>query len=225
MSESEKSGTGALNPGAGALIIAVDGPAASGKGTLARHLADHFGLRHLDTGGLYRAVGACVLRDGDDPADAGASEAAAYNLTESDLKAPNLRDEEVGQAASILSVHPPVRAALLAYQRDFANTTPGAVLDGRDIGTVVCPEAAAKIYLAASPEVRAARRAKELRLRGVESIESRVLQEMKDRDARDSGRAVAPLKAAEDALTIDTTGLSPDEVFDLALSFIAARAN
>jgi cytidylate kinase len=146
-------------------------------------------------------------------------------LTKSDLKAPNLRDEEVGQAASILSVHPPVRAALLAYQRDFANTTPGAVLDGRDIGTVVCPEAAAKIYLAASPEVRAARRAKELRLRGVESIESRVLQEMKDRDARDSGRAVAPLKAAADALTIDTTGLSPDEVFDLALSFIAARAD
>jgi len=218
MAKSEK-------PGTGVLIIAVDGPAASGKGTLACRLADHLGLRHLDTGGLYRAVGARVLRDSDDPADAGASEAAACNLTESDLKAPNLRDEEVGQAASILSVHSSVRAALLAYQRDFANTLPGAVLDGRDIGTVVCPEAAAKIYLAASPEVRAARRAKELRLHGVESIESRVLQEMKDRDARDSGRAVAPLKAAEDALTIDTTGHSADEVFDLALSFIAARVD
>ncbi|MBT3171143.1 MAG: (d)CMP kinase [Rhodospirillaceae bacterium] len=206
-----------------AIIIAVDGPAASGKGTLARRLADHFTLRHLDTGGLYRAAAVRLLESGGDPADAATAEAAARNLAENDLKSPHLRDEEVGQAASILSAHPPVRAALLAYQRDFAATPPGAVLDGRDIGTVVCPEATGKIYLEASAETRAARRAKELRLRGVESIESRVLQEMKDRDARDSGRAVAPLKAAEDALTIDTTGLSPDEVFDLALSYIAAR--
>ncbi|MBT5037813.1 MAG: (d)CMP kinase [Rhodospirillaceae bacterium] len=206
-----------------AIIIAVDGPAASGKGTLARRLADHFTLRHLDTGGLYRAAAVRLLESGGDPADAATAEAAARNLAENDLKSPHLRDEEVGQAASILSAHPPVRAALLAYQRDFAATPPGAVLDGRDIGTVVCPEATGKIYLEASAETRAARRAKELRLRGVESIESRVLQEMKDRDARDSGRAVAPLKAAEDALTIDTTDLSPDEVFDLALSYIAAR--
>ena len=206
-----------------AIIIAVDGPAASGKGTLARRLADHFTLRHLDTGGLYRAAAVRLLESGGDPADAATAEAAARNLAENDLKSPQLRDEAGGQAASILSAHPPVRAALLAYQRDFAATPPGAVLDGRDIGTVVCPEATGKIYLEASAETRAARRAKELRLRGVESIESRVLQEMKDRDARDSGRAVAPLKAAEDALTIDTTGLSPDEVFDLALSYIAAR--
>ena len=206
-----------------AFIIAVDGPAASGKGTLARRLADHFGLRRLDTGGLYRAAAVRVLRTGGDPADATASEAAARNIAEKDLNSPKLRDEEVGQAASILSAHPAVREALLAYQRDFAGTPPGAVLDGRDIGTVVCPEASAKVYLEASAEIRAARRAKELRLRGVESIESRVLQEMKDRDARDSGRAVAPLMAAEDALTIDTTGLTPDQVLDRALRFIAAQ--
>ncbi|HIM44675.1 MAG: Cytidylate kinase [Alphaproteobacteria bacterium MarineAlpha10_Bin2] len=205
------------------VTIAVDGPAASGKGTLARRLADHFGLNHLDTGGLYRAVAVRVLRQGGDPADEASGETAAQNLETQDLEAPNLRAEEVGQAASIVSAHPKVRAALLIYQRDFAATPPGAVLDGRDIGTVVCPEAGAKIYLDASLETRAKRRVKELRLRGVESIESRVLQEMQDRDARDSGRAVAPLKAAEDALTMDTTDLSPDEVFDRALSYIAAR--
>jgi cytidylate kinase len=211
-------------PDAGAMIIAVDGPAASGKGTLARRLADHFGLGHLDTGALYRAVAVRVLRAGGDPADAATGETAALSLAPKDLESPNLRDEEVGQAASIVSVHPPVRAALLAYQRDFAATPPGAVLDGRDIGTVVCPRADAKIYLQASAEARARRRAKELRFRGVESIESRVLQEMQDRDARDSARAVAPMKAAADALEIDTTELSPDEVFDLALSYVAARA-
>jgi len=206
-----------------AIVIAVDGPAASGKGTLARRLAEHFGLRHLDTGGLYRAVAARMLRLGEDPADAQSGENAAKNLEEQDRNAPNLRAEEVGQAASIVSAHPPVRAALLAYQRAFAATPPGAVLDGRDIGTVVCPEANGKIYLDASVEARAERRVKELRLRGVESIESRVLQEMQDRDARDSGRAVAPLKAAEDALKIDTTGLTPDAVFDRALTYLAAR--
>lgn len=205
------------------VTIAVDGPAASGKGTLARRLAEHLGLKHLDTGGLYRAVAVRVLRCGDDPGDETAGECAAQHLETQDLEAPNLRAEEVGQTASIVSAHPKVRAALLLYQRSFAATPPGAVLDGRDIGTVVCPGADAKIYLDASPEARAKRRAKELRLRGVESIESRVLQEMKDRDARDSGRAVAPLKAAEDALKMDTTDLSPDEVFDWALSYILAR--
>jgi cytidylate kinase len=209
--------------GARAVTIAVDGPAASGKGTLARRLAAHFGLAHLDTGGLYRAVAARMLRLGQDPADAEAGEQAAQNLEDQDRNAPNLRAEEVGQAASIVSAHPPVRAALLAYQRSFAATPPGAVLDGRDIGTVVCPEADGKIYLDASLEARAERRVKELRLRGAESIESRVLQEMRDRDARDSGRAVAPLVAADDALKIDTTGLTPDEVFDRALSYLAAR--
>lgn len=204
-------------------IIAVDGPAASGKGTLARRLAEHFGLKHLDTGGLYRAVAVRVLRHGGDPTDESAGQQAALNLEAQDRDAPNLRAEEVGRAASIVSAHPKVRAALLAYQRKFAGAPPGAVLDGRDIGTVVCPEADGKIYLDASLEARAKRRVKELRLRGVESIESRVLQEMQDRDARDSGRAIAPLKAAHDALKIDTTGLSPDEVFDRALSYLAAR--
>ena len=205
------------------VVIAVDGPAASGKGTLARRLAKHFGLLHLDTGGLYRAVAARMLRLGEDPSDSEAGEKAAKNLEDRDRSAPNLRAETVGQAASVVSAHPPVRAALLVYQRAFATTPPGAVLDGRDIGTVVCPEANGKIYLDASIEARAMRRVKELRLRGAESIESRVLQEMQDRDARDSGRAVAPLKPAKDALKIDTTFLTPDEVFDRALTYIAAR--
>ncbi len=213
----------ATQAGKPAVKIAVDGPAASGKGTLARRLADHFGLSHLDTGGLYRAVALRVLGQGGDPSDETTGENAAQNLEKRDLEAPNLRAEEVGRAASIVSAHPAVRAALLVYQRTFAATSPGAVLDGRDIGTVVCPEADAKIYLDASVEARAKRRVKELRLRGVESIESRVLQEMEDRDARDSGRAVAPLRAADDALRIDSTDLSPDEVFDRALSYIAER--
>ena len=213
----------ATQAGKPAVKIAVDGPAASGKGTLARRLADHFGLSHLDTGGLYRAVALRVLGQGGDPSDETTGENAAQNLEKRDLEAPNLRAEEVGRAASIVSAHPAVRAALLVYQRTFAATSPGAVLDGRDIGTVVCPEADAKIYLDASVEARAKRRVKELRLRGVESIESRVLQEMQDRDARDSGRAVAPLRAADDALRIDTTDLSPDKVFDRALSYIAER--
>ena len=213
----------ATQAGKPAMKIAVDGPAASGKGTLARRLAGHFGLRHLDTGGLYRAVAVRVLCQGGDPSDETTGENAAQNLEKRDLEAPNLRSEEVGQAASIVSSHPAVRAALLVYQRTFAARSPGAVLDGRDIGTVVCPEADAKIYLDASIEARAKRRVKELRLRGVESIESRVLQEMQDRDARDSGRAVAPLRAADDALRIDTTDLSPDKVFDRALSYIAER--
>ena len=213
----------ATQAGKPAVKIAVDGPAASGKGTLARRLADHFGLSHLDTGGLYRAVALRVLGQGGDPSDETTGENAAQNLEKRDLEAPNLRAEEVGRAASIVSAHPAVRAALLVYQRTFAATSPGAVLDGRDIGTVVCPEADAKIYLDASVEARAKRRVKELRLRGVESIESRVLQEMEDRDARDSGRAVAPLRAADDALRIDSTDLSPDEVFDRALSYVAER--
>ena len=206
-----------------AVTIAVDGPAASGKGTLARRLAASFGLSHLDTGGLYRAVASRPLRLGGDPGDETAGEKAAQSLEQKDLEAADLRTEEVGQAASVVSAHPGVRAALLAYQRQFAATPPGAVLDGRDIGTVVCPGADGKIYLEAPVEVRARRRVKELRLRGVESIESRVLQEMQDRDARDSGRAVAPLKAAADALKIDTSDLSPDEVFDRALSYLTAR--
>lgn len=205
------------------IVIAVDGPAAAGKGTLGRRLAEHFGLRHLDTGLLYRAVAARVLRSGGDPSDPAAAVAAAQSLMPEDLEDPSLREERVSQAASQVASLDAVRAALLDYQRDFANTPPGAVLDGRDIGTVVCPDATAKLYLDASVETRAKRRAKELRSRGVESIESRVLQEMKERDARDSAREVAPLAPAGDALKIDTTDASPDEVFERALSFVASR--
>ena len=206
------------------MIIAIDGPAAAGKGILAKRLAEHFGLALMDTGLIYRAVGMNVVRAGGDPEDAEAATAVAEQISAADLDVGDLRSDTAADAASKVSVVPGVRAALLAFQREFAaNPSGGAVLDGRDIGTVVCPEADAKIYLDASVEARAKRRVKELRLRGVESIESRVLQEMQDRDARDSGRAVAPLKAAEDALTMDTTDLSPDEVFDRALSYIAER--
>ena len=207
----------------GRLVIAVDGPAASGKGTLARRIAAHYGLRHLDTGSLYRAVGRKLLKSNNDPADSGLAEAAARSLGANDLADPDLREEETAKAASIVASQPAVRAAMLDYQRAFAGTPPGAVLDGRDIGTVVCPDATAKIYLDASVEVRAARRAKELQGNDTKSIESRVLSEMKERDARDSERNVAPLRAAEDACVIDTTGLGPDEVFDRAVAFIALK--
>lgn len=210
-------------PDAHPLVIAVDGPAASGKGTLARRLAAHFGLPHLDTGMLYRAVAAHMLGEDADPADAGAASQAARELAFGALDSEALRDERVGQAASVLAKHSSVRAALLGYQRDFAARRPGAVLDGRDIGTVVCPDAKAKIFLAASPAARGARRVKELRTRGVKSIESRVLHELKERDARDSERDVAPLMPAADAFVIETTDLTPDEVFERASSFVVSR--
>ena len=195
-------------------VIAVDGPAASGKGTLARRLAAHYGLRHLDTGLVYRAVGLKVLRDGLDPL------AAAEAVTLADLDRPELRSEEVGQAASKFAAIPEVRTALRALQRRFAETPPGAVLDGRDIGTVVFPDAGAKIFIDASPELRAERRHRELLERGVASIYSRVLQDMKDRDARDRDRAVAPLIPATDALVIDSSTLDADGVFALAVAHI-----
>jgi cytidylate kinase len=202
------------------LVIAVDGPAASGKGTLARRLAAHYGLRHLDTGSLYRVVGLRVVRAGGEPADPAQSAAAAEGITVVDLADPRLRDEEVGQAASIVAAHGTVRAALLDYQRAFAAQPPGAVLDGRDVGTVVCPDAKVKIFLEASPEVRAQRRLNELRSRGVESIESRVLEEMRARDARDRRRDVAPLRPAEDAHRIDTSTLDADIVFERAVAIV-----
>ena len=204
-------------------VIAVDGPAASGKGTLSRRLAEHFNYNYLDTGSLYRSVAAKVLREGEDPNVSARCEFIAQNLDEKDLTNPKLRDEKTGQVASIISAHPAVRAALLQYQRKFSQLKPGAVLDGRDIGTIVIPKAQAKLYLEASLATRAQRRSKELQLRGVESIESHVLQEMKDRDTRDSSRAVAPLRPADDALIIDTTDLSPDEVFQKALLYVEAR--
>ena len=205
------------------LVIAVDGPAASGKGTLARRLAEHFGLRHLDTGSLYRAVGLKVLKNNDNPADRVRAEAAARDLQGDDLTDPRLREDATAKAASLVAAQPDVRAVLLAYQRAFAQQLPGAVLDGRDIGTVVCPDATAKIYLDASVEVRAARRAKELQVEATKSIESRVLSDMIERDARDSKRDVAPLKVADDACVIDTMGLGPDDVFDRARAFVSSR--
>ena len=204
-------------------VIAIDGPAASGKGTLAKALAKHLHFRHLDTGGLYRAVAVNLLKNKADPSIVNNAEDAAKKINERDINSPNLRDEEVGQVASIISTYPTVRKELLKYQREFSNTPPGSILDGRDIGTIVCPDANAKIFLKAPVELRAYRRSKELRLRGVECIESRVLKEMQDRDTRDSERATAPLVAAQDAFEIDTTDLTPEKVFDLALSYVEAR--
>ena len=205
------------------LVIAVDGPAAAGKGTLARRLAAHYGLRHLDTGSLYRAAALRLLRANGDPAREAEAAAAARDVTAADLDDPALRGEEVGQAASVVAAHGAVRVALLDYQRTFAAGPPGAVLDGRDIGTVVCPDAQAKIYLEATPDVRAKRRLCELRSRGVESIESTVLEEIIARDVRDSRRSAAPLKPAADASRIDTSALGPDEVFEQALAIVDSR--
>jgi cytidylate kinase len=201
----------------------VDGPAASGKGTLARRLAAHYGLNYLDTGLLYRAVAHRVVCEGRDPADAVGAEAVAHEVDLAALEDPALRDEAVSQIASVVAAYPGVRAALLARQRALANTLPGAILDGRDIGTVVCPDAHVKIFLEASVEARAARRLKELRNRGDNGIKSRVLQDMKARDARDRAREAAPLKAAQDAFVIETDDLGPDEVFARAVGIIASR--
>ena len=205
------------------LVIAVDGPAAVGKGTLARRLAAHYGLHHLDTGSLYRATALRVLRSGGDPEVEAEAEAAAHGITDDDLGDPALRNEDVGQAGSVVAAHGAVRRALLGYQRAFAARPPGAVLDGRDIGTVVCPDAQVKFYLEASAEVRATRRLCELRSRGVESIESRVLDEIIARDARDRRRSAAPMKPAADACRIDTTALGPDDVFEQAVAIVDAR--
>ena len=204
-------------------MIAVDGPAAVGKGTLARRLAAHYGLRHLDTGSLYRATALRLLRSGGDPESEPEAEAAAKGIADDDLGDAALRNEDVGQAASVVATHGAVRRALLGYQRAFAARPPGAVLDGRDISTVVCPDAHVKFYLEASAEVRAARRLCELRSRGVESIESRVLDEITARDARDRRRSAAPMKPATDACRIDTTALGPDDVFEQAVAIVDAR--
>jgi cytidylate kinase len=205
------------------MIIAIDGPAAAGKGTLARRLADRFGLNYLDTGALYRAVGVAVLRAGGDPADPEAAAGAARSLDPAGLADPALRGEAAGEAASKVAAIPAVRAALLDFQRAYAARPPGAVLDGRDIGTVVCPDAQVKIFVTASLERRAERRLKELLDKGVSAIGERVLQEMKDRDARDSARSVAPLVPAADAVLLDTTELDADAAFAAAVQIISQR--
>ena len=209
------------------LVIAIDGPAASGKGTLARRLARALNLAHLESGLLYRAVAFRMLLAGHDPKDAAAAEKAARLVDLGDLSDPELRDEAVSAAASVVSAHPGVRAALLAAQRGFVAHPPpgkdGVVIDGRDIGTVVCPAATAKIFLTASPEIRAERRARELRQGGRDAISNRVLQDMKERDARDTDRAVSPLSPAKDAFILDTTDLDEDAAFAAALAFVRSR--
>ena len=199
------------------LLIAIDGPAASGKGTLARRIARHFGLPHLDTGLLYRAVGWLSGTRGLDPV------AAAAGLTTADLAEPALRGDEAGQAASKVAAIPQVRANLLKFQQEFAGQAAGAVLDGRDIGTVICPDAPVKLFVTASLEARADRRFRELRERGVETIRPRVLAEMAERDRRDSERAAAPMKAAPDAYLLDTSDMDADAAFAAAVAFIERK--
>ncbi|AHM04029.1 Cytidylate kinase [Roseibacterium elongatum DSM 19469] len=197
--------------------VAIDGPAAAGKGTISRAVAAHFGFAHLDTGLLYRAVGARMLR-GEDPVG------AAEGLTQEDLADPDaLRGPDVAQAASKVAVIPEVRAALVDYQRAFARRAGGAVLDGRDIGTVICPEAEAKLFVTASAEVRAARRHSELTERGIAADYADVLSDVRERDARDANRAVAPLLPAEDAAIVDTSDLSIEAAVARAVAEIRAR--
>jgi len=209
------------------VIIAVDGPAASGKGTLSRRLAKHLGYAHLDTGKIYRAVGQSVLLSGGDPSDPENALKAARELTPEALSDPNLTADTVATAASKVAVIDAVRAELLTFQQNFAKTPPdgrpGAILDGRDIGTVVCPEANVKLFVDAGVEVRAERRYKELLDRGEKIIYARVLQELKDRDDRDRNRAVAPLIAASDAFVLDTSVLGPEEAFRAALAIIESE--
>ncbi|MSO76621.1 MAG: (d)CMP kinase [Alphaproteobacteria bacterium] len=209
------------------MIIAIDGPAAAGKGTLARRLAAHFALAYLDTGLLYRAVARKLLDAGGEANDATAAAAIARGLVPADLEQAGLRQPEVSDAASKVAAIEGVRAALLAFQRSFAHHPPrgamGAVLDGRDIGTVVCPDATVKLFLTATPEVRARRRHTELLGEGVESIYARVFVEVRGRDERDSQRGIAPLVPAQDAVELDTTGLDADAVFARALALIGCR--
>lgn len=208
------------------LVIAMDGPVAAGKGTLSRRLAVALGLAHLDTGLLYRAVAAKLLDAGADPDDGFAAARVAEALVPDDLGRNDLRREDVGQGASKVASQPAVRRALLKFQRDFATRPPGgcegAVLDGRDIGTVVCPDASVKFFVTANPEERAHRRHKELLARGEESIYARVLSDLEERDARDAARADAPLRAAADAVVIDTTKMDIEAAFEMVLATVAA---
>lgn len=198
------------------LTIAIDGPAASGKGTIGKALAAHFGLGHLDTGLLYRAVGHQMLQ-GEDPVE------AAARLTAADLDREGLRGPEAAQAASRVAAIPEVRAALVDFQRAFAAREGGAVLDGRDIGTVICPDAPVKLYVTASSEVRAERRHRELAARGHGTSFEEVLADILARDARDADRADAPMRAAGDAVLIDTSRLGVEEAVARAITAVEAR--
>jgi cytidylate kinase len=199
------------------LVIAIDGPSAAGKGTLAERLASHFSLPHLDTGLLYRAVGYLAEKTGREPAE------VAAGLQVADLADPALRGDVAGQAGSKVAAIPEVRSNLLKFQKQFSSQPSGAVLDGRDIGTVICPDAAVKLFVTASLESRAERRYRELRGRGGDTIKPRVLAEMAERDRRDSERAAAPLKAAPDAYLLDTSDMDADAAFAAALAFIEGK--
>ena len=201
------------------MIIAVDGPAASGKGTIAKALAAHFDLPFLDTGLLYRAVGMAVLEAGGDPASPEDALEAALHLS-SALDDPGLKSEAAGKAASLVSAHPGVRAALLDRQKRFADQAGGAVLDGRDIGTVIAPHADAKLFVTASPEVRAARRHQELKRMGLDVHLEAVLHDIRARDERDSQRSAAPLRMADDAVLLDTSDMTIDQAIAAAIGIV-----
>lgn len=204
------------------MIIAIDGPAASGKGTLGKRLAAHYGLRHLDTGLIYRAVAKAVLEKGQSPSDAAAATAAAKSLDPSRFDEVSLKAHGISEAASVVSAISSVREALLAFQREFAARPPGAVLDGRDIGTVICPDADVKIYVTASPEIRARRRAAEYEAQGRGVGEAEVLADIRNRDQRDQSRSIAPMKQAPDAHLLDTTHLDIDAAIRAAIDIVEA---
>ncbi len=217
------------------MIIAIDGSAAAGKGTLAQNLAKYFGYAYLDTGALYRSVGLKLYEQNQDPTDVALAEKAALELKPDEMALlqanPAIRTENIGTYASKVSAIPQVRQALLDFQRRFASNpvksdgTPasGAILDGRDIGTVVCPDAEIKLFLKANPEIRAQRRLKELQAKGICAIYDTILSDIKERDERDSKRAVAPLKPAKDALVLDTSDMNPDDVFATVIDFIHGK--
>jgi len=206
-------------------VIAIDGPAASGKGTIAEGLGLAYGFPVLDSGLLYRAVGVNVLREGCDPSDHGAAERTARALDPRDLDDPAYRTREAGEAASVVAAHPGVRDALRDFQRGFAAQEPGAVIDGRDIGTVIAPEAPAKLFVTASAEVRAERRFKQLKGQGEPVAYDDILEDIRRRDERDSGRAASPLVRADDAALLDTTSMSISQAADAARRIVEeARA-
>ena len=207
------------------MIIAIDGPAASGKGTIGKKLAARYGLRHLDTGLIYRAVAQALVSAGHDPNDKPRAIAAAQRLDPTQFDEIVLKRHTIGEAASIVSAIPEVRAALLAFQREFVKSPPGAVLDGRDIGTVIAPDADIKIFVVATPEERARRRYLELKERGDSVKESEILADILRRDARDRSRTAAPLVRAPDAYLLDTTHLDIDAAVRAAIAIVeAARA-
>lgn len=205
------------------MIIAIDGPAASGKGTLAQRIANHWGLAYLDTGLLYRAVARDVGSRSGALDDTAAAAAAAHGLDPETLDDPGLRHPGLGEAASVVARIPQVRAALLAFQRAFAGQPGGAVLDGRDIGTVVCPEAEVKLYVTAAAEVRAERRYREKIDRGEPATYAAVLEDIRRRDERDAGRQAAPMRPAADAFLLDTTDLDIEAAFDTAVGVISRK--